>query len=88
MKFSINARIVAEDRQDRNDGWGPWCAKCCENIGLAESYVIPRIPIAKGGSLKADNCVILCEKCYGEIGEHHTETIPYRELQCFEIKEV
>ena len=48
MKFSVNARLVAEDRQDKNDGWGPWCARCCENFGFAETFAIPRIPFAKG----------------------------------------
>jgi len=85
VKFSINARIVAEDRQDKNDGWGPWCARCCQNIGLAETFAIPRIPFAKGGTRKADNCVILCNKCYLEIGEDHPEIIPYSELPCFKV---
>ena len=84
MNFSIGARTNAEVRQDKNDGFGVWCAKCCKNIRLAE-YAIPRIPIAKGGTLKAENCVILCEECYLRIGEHHPEEIPYSELPCFRV---
>lgn len=85
MKFSIGTIEVAEDRQDKNDGFGTWCAKCCKNLGLVDGYPIPRIPISAGGTLKADNCVILCEKCYIEIGEDHADTIPYSELPCFKV---
>ena len=85
MKFSVNARLVAEDRQDKNDGWGPLCARCYENFRFAETFAIPRIPFAKGGTQKADNCVILCNKCYLEIREDHPEIVPYSELPCFKV---
>ena len=85
MLFSLGARTKAKIRQDKKDGWGVWCAKCCKNIGLAESHAIPRIPIAKGGTLKAENCVILCEECYHKTGENHPEEIPYSELPCFKV---
>lgn len=88
MGFSSGAIRKAEDRQDKYDGLGTWCARCCENIGLAKSCVIPRIPIDKGGPKKAENCVVLCHKCYSEIGEAHPSTIPYSELPCFKVERV
>lgn len=87
MQFSLGAKEVALDRQDRNDGLGSYCAKCCDNLGLFDGYAIPRIPITKGGTMKGDNCVILCEKCFLEIGENHTGTIPYSELPCFNVSQ-
>jgi len=77
----------AEDRQDRGDGKGPLCAKCCKGTWL-NSYPIPRIPITKAGTWKVENCIILCKKCYLEIGENHTEEIPLDGLRCFTVSKV
>ena len=86
MGFTPRTIAVATDRQCKLDGMGFWCAKCCENIGpFIPYYAIPRIPIAKGGRWKINNCVIVCEKCFKEIEFDHTETIPYEELPCFEV---
>lgn len=42
-------------------------------------FAIPRIPIEKGGKT-AENCVIVCPKCYSSIGQDGTKTIPYSNL--------
>jgi len=85
MTFSGMTPYNASLRQDKFDGKGTWCARCCENIGLANEYAIPRIPIAQGGKKNIDNCVILCEKCFQEIGFDHPDVIPYTDLPCFKV---
>jgi hypothetical protein len=90
MKFPVAAIDVARDRQDRNDGLGVSCARCCRRIksiipiASIEWYAIPRIPVEQGGR-KADNCVIVCPDCYREIGQDGTKTIPLSELPCYEV---
>ena len=85
MAFTWRTTYSAGLRQDRKDGWGTWCARCCRNIGLAKEYAVPRIPIAQGGNWKIENCVILCEECFLEVGFDHLEEIPYSELPCFKV---
>jgi hypothetical protein len=67
------------------------CARCGEylflKIVLPQRFgwhAIPRIPIEQGGSRKAENCVIVCPKCYDEIGQDNTKVIPYSALPHFE----
>ncbi len=83
MGFSYWANNKAGHRQDRKDGRGTLCAKCC--IDIIVPYAIPRVPIDKGGDWKTENCVVLCYKCYLEIGDNHPEVIPHSELPCFKI---
>jgi len=85
MAFAGRTIYSAGFRQDKKDGYGTWCAMCCINVGLAREYPIPRIPIAKGGDWSANNCVILCEKCFAKIGFDHIDEIPYSELPCFKV---
>lgn len=85
MNFMPRVVLVASNRQDKKDGWGTWCAKCCRNIDLAREYPVPRIPIAQGGNWKIENCVILCEDCFCKIGFNHPDEIPYSELSCLRV---
>ena len=86
MSFHINARFAAEGRQSKNDGLGPRCAKCYKPMIALEPDAVPRVPFAKGGSKKADNCVLLCDKCYLEVGgENHPDVIPHSELPYFRV---
>ena len=90
MKFHDNAVMKASMRQYDGQGMGIPCARCKTWLDTipkeGESwYAIPRIPIKKGGK-KADNCVIVCPKCYFEIGQDGTKTIPYSELPYFKGK--
>ena len=85
MAFTGRTILVAGIRQDKKDGWGTWCAMCCKNIGLAKEFPIPRIPITQGGNWKIENCVILCEECFGKIGFNYPDIIPYSKLPCFKV---
>lgn len=85
MAFTPRTIYAASFRQDKKDGLGRWCAICCKNIGLAEECAIPRIPIAKGGNWKTENCVILCRKCFDKVGFAHTKEIPYSKLPCYRM---
>ena len=83
--FSNWAIKKAEIRQDKKDGLGVWCAMCKTNIGLAKEHAIPRVPIAKNGTYKHDNCIIVCEKCFDETGANHAEEIPYSKLPYYRV---
>lgn len=86
MRFSEVTKSVAFSRQCRRDGQGrgAFCAKCCNEVGLTfDPYHVPRIPIAKGGRWTKDNCIVLCEKCFSEIGFDHPEIISWSELPCY-----
>jgi len=85
MTFTYRTVKSASNRQDRLDGRGTVCARCGEYTFFAGSHVIPRIPIKQGGSRKAENCVIFCDKCYFEIGQDNTKEIPYSELQFYKV---
>ena len=86
MPFTWRTVYSAGLRQDKRDGLGTCCARCCENIGLAKEYPIPRIPIGQGGRRDTDNCVILCAKCIDEVGGlDHPDEIPYSGLPCFRV---
>lgn len=86
MKFAPRVILRARGRQDRKDGMGFLCARCGETLNpFFRWYAIPRIPKSKGGNRKIENCVILCPKCYLEIGQDNTKEIPYRELPYFEV---
>ena len=47
-------------------------------------YAVLRIPIKQGGNRKIENYVILCPKCFAEIGQDSNKIIPYSELPYFE----
>ena len=82
MGFSRVTVSAAFTRQCRKDGLGAYCARCCENVGPTFTpYYVPSVPIAKGGRWTKDNCIILCKKCFLEIGFDHTEVVD--ELPCY-----
>ena len=66
------------------------CARCREYTDPFATegkdwFAIPRIHIEKGGK-EADNCVIVCARCYIEIGQDGIKTIPYNELPYFKAR--
>ena len=85
--FSRGAISKAKVRQDDGQGMGIPCARCGA-YGLSiftegiDWFAIPRIPIGQGGKV-GDNCVIVCPKCFKEIGQDGTKEIPFSELPYF-----
>ncbi len=81
MAFSELVKRSASYRQSKWDGWGTWCAKCGTALAGKKADTTPRTPIEKGGKWDAENCVILCNECYGKIGSHQEKLsdaeIPY-----------
>ena len=80
-KGTVSASFTRQCRKD-GQGRGAYCARCCENVGftLTPDHV-PSVPIAKGGRWNKENCIILCKKCFLEIGFDHPEVID--ELPCY-----
>lgn len=90
MKFHANAINKAQWRQYDGRGMGFPCARCGEYTDPfakegKDWFAIPRVPVEKGGK-KADNCVIVCPKCYIIIGQDGTKIIPLSELPYFKGK--
>lgn len=91
MYFTPRVTSRARDRQSKMGSWGSWCARCGEFINplLKERrtkggwYAVPRVPKELGGRRTIDNCVILCPKCWVEIGKDNTKEIPYSMLPYF-----
>lgn len=84
MSFSIGAIMKASMRQYDDQGMGTPCARCGEYLDMTAPqgqawFAIPRMPIKKGGK-KAENCIIICPKCFTLIGQDGTKTIPYSAL--------
>jgi len=84
MRFSDGAISKASFRQYDDEGMGTPCAKCGEYLDMLAPqgqgwFAIPRIPVEKGGK-KAENCIIVCPKCFSLIGQDGTKTIPYGAL--------
>jgi hypothetical protein len=85
MAFTPRAIAAAEVRQDRKDGLGPMCAKCGGYTFHKGSNARLRVPINKGGKWSTDNCVILCNECFCEIGQDSFEEITHSTLPYFEV---
>jgi len=87
MIFTPRTELVAEQRQDRHDGYGPVCARCGRYTFFEGTNATPRIPIGQGqeGTRKAENCVILCTDCLYAIGQDRTKPIPYSELPFYKV---
>ena len=88
MNFQDLAIDAAFRRQFDGLTLGGTCAKCGEYIDRHTSkgqgwYAIPCIPIKIGGT-KSNNCVIVCPKCFHEIGQDGTKTIPLSALPFYE----
>jgi len=85
MRFTQRTVLAAFTRQrSRKVGYGADCARCCENVGPTfNPYHVPRVPLQKGGTRKTENCIILCNKCFSEIGFDHPEIISLDELPCY-----
>jgi len=84
MRFSSAAISKASFRQYDNQDMGTPCAKCGKHLDMLAIqkqswFAIPRIPVEKGGKT-AENCVIVCPKCYSSIGQDGTKTIPFSDL--------
>lgn len=84
MRFSSGAISKASFRQYDGQGMGTPCAKCGEYLDMLAPqeqswFAIPRMPVEKGGKT-ADNCIVVCPKCFDLIGQDGTKTIPYGEL--------
>jgi len=84
MRFSAGAISKASFRQYDDKGMGTPCAKCGEYLDMLGAqdqvwFAIPRVPVEKGGK-KAENCIIVCPKCFSSIGQDETKTIPYSHL--------
>ena len=79
-KGTVSAAFARQCRKD-GQGLGAFCAKCGENVGpTTEPYHMSSVPIAKGGRWNKENCIILCKKCFLEIGFDHPEIISWDDL--------
>jgi len=94
-RFLWRVAARAWDRQSKKDSIGDTfarCAMCGEClISLFEDkdvrggwYAVPRVPIAKGGNKRIENCVALCPKCFKKVKQAGDRIIPYSELPYFE----
>jgi len=84
MRFSAGAISKASFRQYDDQGMGTPCAKCGKYLNMFTTqergwFAIPRMPVEEGGK-KAENCIIVCPKCFSSIGQDGTKTIPYGDL--------
>lgn len=88
MIWNDNIIKVVNARQYDGKGMGLSCAKCGRHTTDSDfgnmSY-ISRIPITQGGKV-ADNCMMVCSKCFDELGQDGTKTIPVNDLQFFDVR--
>lgn len=95
-KFMWRVAARAWDRQSKRDPVGGAFARCAmcgerlislfDNRGVKGGwYTVPRVPIAKGGNKRIENCVALCPKCFRQVKQAGDRVIPYSELPCFEV---
>ena len=85
MRFNSRTELVAEQRQDRHDGYGPVCAICGRYTFFGGTNAVPRIPIEQGGTRKAENCIILCTNCFRAIDQDRVKPIPYSDLPFYKV---
>ena len=89
FRFSRKAIIKAQERQDDMQDMGITCARCGEHCKSPREgidwFAIPFVPIEQGGK-SGENCVIVCPKCYEEIGQDGTKEIPSTALPHFKGK--
>ena len=89
--YCLTSRIVllAYERQSPNDGEGAFCGHCDTrvNIWLGNMVAIPRIPFASGGKRDNLNCIVVCPKCYSELGEGN-RTIEFSELPHYRVRKI
>jgi len=94
MRFDFPRASIdkAMARQYDGQGLGDVCAKCggyinpLEDIPIAiqgrDYEAIPIVPIEEGGK-SADNCAVVCPKCFKKVGQDGTKEIPFSELPYF-----
>jgi hypothetical protein len=80
MLFSPRVELIAMERQSWMDGYGSWCAMCGAGLWDFTEQSFPRVPISKGGNKKADNCVIVCRKCFSKLVNPGKEIIPWEAI--------
>jgi len=83
MSFKEQAIYNARFRQTRlHSHEGSDCACCGKNLFPSRGKPIPIVPQDKGGNWKADNCAIVCSKCFDELGGfEHPNLIPLSKLE-------
>ena len=86
MDFTQRTVSSAQTRQTIRGGDGFLCAKCGKSLYFATEWISRQVVPAKlGGRWDTSNCIILCHKCNGEIGQDDNKSIPMSELPYYLI---
>ena len=88
MRFMWRVVFRAKQRQTRIDTSGRnWvlCARCGKKLfPVGQGHAVPITSKELGGRATIENCAILCDDCYLEIGQDTAKLIPYAELPFFD----
>jgi hypothetical protein len=85
MNFSEVTIFNACSRQTRpHFHEGVDCACCGKNLFPSRGKPIPIVPSDLGGNRRSENCAIVCEKCFEDLGGFdHPGIIPRNKLPHF-----
>ncbi len=84
MIFSPRVELIAGDRQSQMDGYGSWCAMCGKGLWYIFPKSVPILPISKGGNKKAENSILICDKCFSELDSPGKTEIPMKDIPYYD----